>query len=75
MVCLSPAIVTEGKGVLRIMKYLFTCGIFLMICEMAFAVAYFLRHLLPKDLTVAITLSLVAIILVKMLDVEDRPFQ
>jgi hypothetical protein len=46
-----------------------------MICEMAFAVAYFLRHLLPKDLTVAITLSLVAIILVKMLDVEDRPFQ
>lgn len=58
-----------------IIKHLFGCGILLMICEVAFAVAYFLRHLLAKDLTVTITLTLVAIILFKMLEVEDRLFQ
>lgn len=57
------------------MKYLFTGGILLMICEVAFAVAYFLRNVFAKDLTVAITLTLVAITLVKMLGIEDRLFQ
>jgi hypothetical protein len=63
---------TEGLG---IMKQFFSFGILLMICEVAFAVAYFLRHLLAKDLTVALTLALVAIILVKMLEFEDSLFE
>jgi len=63
---------TEGLG---IMKHIFSCGILLMICEVAFAVAYFLRHLLAKDLTVTLTLALVAIILVKMLEFEDSLFE
>ena len=57
------------------MKHLFSCGILLMICEVAFAAAYFLRHLLAKDLTVALTLALVAILLVKMLEFEDSLFE
>ncbi len=60
---------------LRFTKHLFSCGILLMICEVSFTVAYLLRHLLAKDLAIGITLTLVAIILVKMLDVEDRLFQ
>ena len=66
---------TEDNRRTRIVKRLFSCGILLMICEVAFAVAYFLRHLLAKDRTVTLTLALVAIILVKMLEVEDRLFQ
>ena len=66
---------TEDKRRIRIIKRLFSCGILLMICEVAFAVAYFLRHLLARDLTVTLTLALVAILWVKMLKVEDRLFQ
>lgn len=57
------------------MKTLFTSGIFFMICEATFAAAYFLRHLLAKEVVIAVALTVAAIVLVKMLEVEDRLFQ
>ncbi len=57
------------------MKHLFTCGIFFMMGEVAFAGGFFLRHLLDKHSAVAVTLTLVVIILIKMLEIEDRLFQ
>lgn len=40
----------------------------------SFAGAFFLKHILPKNLNVSCTLLLVAIVLVKMLEVRDGIF-
>lgn len=56
------------------MKALFTIGIFALIGLLSFAFAYFVRHLLPKNYIISLTLLIVSITLVKMLDFRDQMF-
>jgi hypothetical protein len=62
------------KGVYKVMKSLFTAGIFALIGLISFTVAYFFKHLLPKNYIISLTLLIVSIILVKMFDFRDQMF-
>jgi hypothetical protein len=57
------------------MRHLFTAGIFTLIGQVSFAGAFFLKHFLPKNLNMSCTLLLVAIVLVKMLEIRDGMFE
>jgi hypothetical protein len=57
------------------MRHLFTAGIFALIGLISFALAYFFKHLMGKNLTMSFTLLIVAIALVKMLEIRDSMFE
>lgn len=56
------------------MKHLFTIGILVLAGQLGFAGAYFLKLFLGKQPTLRVTLSLVAVVLVKMMGIRDRLF-
>jgi hypothetical protein len=57
------------------MKYFFTAGIFFLTGLISFASAYFFKRFLANNVVVGITLLIVAIMLVKMLEIRDGMFE
>jgi hypothetical protein len=56
------------------MKEFFTAGIFFLIGLVSFAGAYFFKRFLANNMVVGVTLLIVAITLVKMLEIRDGMF-
>ncbi len=57
------------------MRHVFSSGIATMIGLLSFAGGYFLKYFLHKSLTISLTLLLVAVALVKMLELRDQIFR
>ena len=56
------------------MRHWFTLGILVLIGQLGFAGAYFLKVLVGKQLTLRLMLVCGAMIFVKMMEVRDRLF-
>jgi hypothetical protein len=66
---------TKGKGVfIKIMKSLFTAGIFTLVGLISFAFAYFLKNWLNKNYIISCTLLIASITLVKLFEFRDQMF-